>query len=433
MSKFITVQIPYANTTLAANLPARNYAFTGNLPVVESVADWQQKLISVLDSPTGSPPLASMVRADDKILILVEDNTRHTPVREILPLLFAYLFRSGIKKDQLEIMVAPGTHRILTDEELNEKLGTEVVNNYKVYQHDFQDIDMLADLGTVTVAGIDIPVQVNKKALEADFIIGIGNIIPHPNAGFSGGAKILDPGICGKATVAATHTAAALLGYLPLGLMENPCRDSMEEVAKKAGLKFIINVVMNSDNQVVDIVAGDIIAAHRKGAQISRSIYGIPVKEPADIVIASSYPYDIDYWQCEKALISSYFCVKEGGIIIFAGPCLEGLAHNHDDLLTWIDYSYQEASEIMRRIDPLDESQDLVAAGIALGATLVREKARIYIITEGLTDEQVRRLGYTRYASLQQALNAALNVMPEGKVAVLPEAGHCLPYQLPAK
>lgn len=429
MSKLITIEIPYSNTKLKANIPEENFAFIGNLPLVKSTTDWKRKLLETLDNPTGCPSLSSMINPDDNILILVEDNTRHTPVPEILSILFEYLFRHGIKIEQLEILIAPGTHRILSDEELVEKLGANVIQKYRVSQHDFRDESMLANLGTVTVAGMDIPVQVNKKALEADFIIGIGNIIPHPNAGFSGGAKILDPGICGKATVSATHTASALLGYPPLGLMENPCRDSMEEVAQKVGLKFIINVILNRDNQVIDIVAGDVIKAHREGAYIARSIYGIPIDEPVDIVISSSAPYDIDYWQCEKALISSYFCVKEGGIVIFAGPCLEGLAHNHDDLLDWAGYTYKEASQIVRNIDPLDESYDLVAAGIAMGATLVREKAHIFIITEGLTDEQVKRLGYTRFSSLQQAVDAALEVIPKGKIIVLPQGGNCMPYK----
>jgi nickel-dependent lactate racemase len=210
--------------------------------------------------------------------------------------------------------------------------------------------------------------------------------------------------------------------------MENSCRQIIEEVAKKAGLKFIVNVVLDPDNQVMDIVAGDVIKAHREGALIARNIYGIPIDEPAEIVITSSAPYDIDYWQCEKALISSYSCVKEGGIVIFAGPCLEGLAHNHDDLLSWFSYTYQEASQIVKAIKPFDDSHDLVAAGIAMGATLVGEKARIFIVTEGLTDEQILHLGYTRFPGLQEAVNAALNEIPKGKVLVLPRGGDCMPY-----
>jgi len=428
LSKLISFQIPYSNTKLKAAIPEDNFAFIADLPIPKGIIDWKNKLLETLNNPTGCPSLSSMINSNDKILILVEDNTRHTPVGEILPILFDYLLRSGIELSQLEIMIAPGTHRLLTDEELVEKLGANIMQKCMVSQHDFKNETSLTNLGTVTVAGIEFPIQVNKKVLKADFIIGIGNVIPHPNAGFSGGAKILAPGICGKATISGIHKAAALLGYLPLGLMENPCRDSMEEVALKAGLKFIINVILDSDNKVMDIVAGDIIKAHREGSVIARNIYGIPIDKPADIVISSSAPYDIDYWQCEKAMISSYFCVKEGGIVIFTGPCLEGLAHNHDDLLDWSSYTYQEASRIVRAIEPFDDTHDLVAAGIAMGATLVREKAHIYIISEGLTDEQVLRLGYTRFPGLQEAVNAALKEIPNGKVLVLPRGGDSMPY-----
>lgn len=428
MSKLIPIQIPYSHTKLEAAIPEENLAFIGNLPVHEDAKDWLKKLPETLDHPTGCAPLSSMVNSNGHILILVEDNTRHTPVREILPILINYLLNSGVQSAQMEIMIAPGTHRLLTDEELKEKLGSEVLEKYRVSQHDFRDESSLADLGTVEITGIKVPIQVNKKALEADLVLGIGNIIPHPNAGFSGGAKILAPGICGKATISGIHKAAALMGYLPLGLMENPCRQIMEEVAEKAGLKFIINVVLNSKNQVMDIVAGDMVKAHREGSLISRDIYGIPINEPAEIVIVSSTPYDIDYWQCEKALISSYFCVREGGIVIFAGPCREGLAHNHDDLLDWSGYTYREASQIVQAIEPFDDSHDLVAAGIAMGATLVREKARIFMVTEGLTDEEILRLGYTRFQDLQEAVNAALKEKPQGKVIVLPRGGDCMPY-----
>ena len=183
---------------------------------------------------------------------------------------------------------------------------------------------------------MEIPVHVNKKILEADYVVGLGNIIPHCDAGFSGGAKIVQPGVCGFATTAATHIAAALLDEIPLGDLNNPCRQGIEEVAGKVGLKFIINVVMSPSGEVIDVFAGDFIAAHRAGAILAEQVYGVEIPELADIVIVSSQPGDIDFWQGEKALISAYFCVKKGGIIIFVAPCYEGMEHNHPRLRDWV-------------------------------------------------------------------------------------------------
>jgi nickel-dependent lactate racemase len=403
-------------------------AFVGTLPAAAGDLRWKESLGEKLDCPTAGPALRTLTSADQHIVVLVEDNTRHTPVREILPILCGYLVSSGCSLGQIELLVAPGTHRILSDGELLEKLGPFAMENLKVSQHDYRKEEELVRLPDVEIGDRKIPVLVNRLAVEADLLIGVGNIIPHPNAGFSGGAKILDPGCCGRATVSATHTAAALMGYLPLGAMENACRDSMEAVAREVGLNFIINVVLNERNEVVSVVTGDTVRAHRAGARKATEVFGIPIQSPADIVISCSYPYDIDFWQCEKAMITGYFAVKQGGILIVPAPCLEGLAHNHDELLEWTQLSSAEACRRIRELDPSDMGHDLVAAGIAVDAALVREKAEIYLCTPNLTDEQVSKLGCRHFTDVQDAVDAALAARPGGTVGILPRGGDCMPY-----
>lgn len=421
-------KIPYSAERIPIWLPEGQVDFTGELQKTEENLSWKIELLEKLEHPTAGAALSSLLEKDQHIVILAEDNTRHTPVREILPVLCDYLTKCGCGLEQIEILVAPGTHRILTEEELWDKLGSFAMTYLKVSQHDYRDETVLEQLEDVYIGEMRIPVFVNRIAVSADLLIGLGNIIPHPNAGYSGGAKILDPGCCGRTTVSATHTAAALMGYLPLGMEENACRDSLERVAGAVGLDFIINVVLNEKNQVVDVVTGDFIKAHRAGAKRAKEVFGVAIDNPVDILISCSYPYDIDFWQCEKALIAGFFAVRQGGIIILPAPCLEGVAHNHDDLLEWTQMSTGEAQKKIRLLADQETEQDLVAAGIALGALMVRDKADIYIYSTGLTQEEIEKLGYTAFAGLQEAVDAALAARPGGRIGILPRGGDCLPY-----
>ena len=422
------IQVPYSDYFIPVEIPEKRISFIRDLPKTEPLPEWEKELSLLLDKPTAGLPLKRILHPNVSVLILVEDQTRHTPVNRILPVLVSYLNQAGIPDNQIRILIAPGTHRILTQEEILTKIGSGMVQRLEILQHDYNDLDSLVNLGTVEASGISIPVLVNRAVSEADVVIGLGNIIPHPNAGFSGGAKILDPGCCGRETVSGTHMAAALLGFLPLGVMENECRQSMEEVAARAGLNFIINVVLNSSNEVIRIVTGDPVAAHRAGCLTSRNAFGVSIPQPADILISCSYPYDSDFWQCEKAMISGGFAVADNGILILAAPCKEGLAHNHDDLLNWTDMSCQETASAIRNANLSDPSLDIVAAGIAMGANMVREKVRhVFIYAPTLPESAIQRLGYISCPSLQCAIDDALSLIPEGSVGILLRGGDCLP------
>ena len=422
------IPIPFSDTLIPVSVPDDRIAFIEDLPKTDPLPAWEEELDRLLDHPTAGEPLSAFLRPSGSVLLLVEDQTRHTPVSRILPVLLAYLNRNGVPDSRIRILIAPGTHRILTDEEIQKKIGPETAKRIRVLQHDYRDPECLADLGTVEAAGIEIPVRVNRAVLEADTVIGLGNIIPHPNAGFSGGAKILDPGCCGRETVSGTHMAAALLGFIPLGVMENDCRSSMEEVASRAGLNFIVNVVLNSSNEVIRLVTGEPVLAHRAGCMASREAFGIPIPKPADILISCSYPYDSDFWQCEKAMTTGNLAVRKDGILILAAPCLEGLAHNHDDLLLWTQMSCREVTEAIRKADPSDPDLDIVAAGIAMGANLVREKVRhVFLYAPPLSADTVEKLGYVSFPSLQEAIDEALRLIPDGSVGVLLRGGDCLP------
>lgn len=427
-SEPLRITIPYGSTSLEAEVPEARVIFTGGFEELPALDDFEAALRARLERPTAGRPLREVAEARASALVLVDDNTRQTPVARILPVLFDHLNEVGLADDHIEILTASGTHRVMTDQELRAKVGEEAYRRVAITQHDCRALETIADLGTVSAGRSVIPVQINRRVLDADLIIGLGSIVPHSDAGFTGGAKIVQPGVCGTATTAATHIAAALLDEIPLGDADNPCRLGMEEVARKVGLGFIVNVVQDHRGRVLEIVTGDFVSAHRRGTEMSRRAHGIAIPAPADIVIVGSYPGDIDWWQAEKCLVAAYFAVKQGGVIVFAGPCYEGLVHNHPRLRDWLKLSYDEARAKASGIDPAVADTDLIAADVAIANAKVREKADILMVTEGLSDADVELLGYRRMPDLQAAVAQALRRHPKGTLGVLPYGGLCMPY-----
>lgn len=420
------IEIPYGRATLAADVPGP-LLFDGELERLPEVEDFEAALLAQLEHPAGTPPLRELAAGCTDVVVLVEDATRDTPVDRILPVLFDHLNAAGVPDEHIEILTAPGTHRIMTDAEIRAKIGPAAYGRVRISQHDCTVAESMVDLEPVWAGGVEIPVQVNKRILSADLLIGLGNILPHCDAGFSGGSKILQPGVCGFSTTSATHVAATLLPEFPLGALDSPVRAGMNEVARRAGLGFIINVVRDPKGRLLTVVAGDFVAAHSLGVEVSRRAYAAHVPQPADIAVVSSFPADMDWWQGEKGLMPAWFVVRRGGVIILATPCPEGLAHNHPLLRDWIKLTYAEGCARIAATDPADVSADLIAADLAVANAKVREKATILVVSEGLSNEDIALLGYERHPDLQSAVDRALELIPGGTIGLLPYGGDCLP------
>jgi nickel-dependent lactate racemase len=420
--------VPYGNSTIFFEAPEKSVIFDGKMKDLPPVENLEEAILGALENPIGTPPLGTMINGDDDILILVEDSTRSTPLAQILPVVLKYMSAHGVPDEHISFLTAPGTHRIMTDGEILEKLGDEIVRRFKIYQHDATKPEDLVDIGTVMAGDYPVPVRINHRVLEADFVFGLGNIVPHSDAGYSGGAKIVQPGVCGFVTTSATHVAAGFCPDIPLGMKEgNPCRKGMEEVAAKVGLSFILNVVKNCSGDVCGVFAGDFLEAHREGVKMAEESFKVSIPELADIVVVSSYPADLDYWQAEKGVIGAYFAVKRGGIIIFAAPCPEGLASNHPRFREWLSKPLEEVLEGLRSHSPEDEDADLVSAVLAVCNCRARERADIYVITDGLSAEDLEALQYRPFKSVQDALDEAVKKKPGATVGILPQGAISLP------
>ncbi|NLX84347.1 MAG: nickel-dependent lactate racemase [Synergistaceae bacterium] len=420
--------IPYGDKKVFFEAPEKSVIFYGEMAKIPAVKDIKRALISALESPIGTLPLSNLAKNKENIVILVEDNTRSTPLDIILPIIVDYLNETGVPDSAISFLTAPGTHRLMTDEEILKKLGSKIIKRFKVIQHDANISEDMEDLGTVLAGDYKIPAHVNRYALKADLLLGIGNIVPHCDAGYSGGAKILQPGVCDFVTTSATHAAAGFCPDIPLGVADgNPCRQGMEEVAKIAGLDFIVNTVKNYEGDIVGIFAGDFIKAHREGIKLAEKSFKITVPEPADIVIVSSSPSDMDYWQASKGISCAYFAVKKGGIIIFASPCTEGLAHNHPRFREWLSLPLDEVLRGLRAASPEDVEADMISAVLSVCNCRARDKSKIFSVSDGLTEEDLAAMQYTSFPTVQAALDEAMSLLPEATIGIIPKGGISLP------
>jgi nickel-dependent lactate racemase len=328
----------------------------------------------------------------------------------------------------MSFLTAPGTHRTMTGAEIRDKLGDDMVGRFEVHQHDATLARDLADAGVVMAGDYPVPVMINRRVLDADFVMGFGNIVPHCDAGYSGGSKIVMPGVCGLTTTSAIHVAAGFCPDIPLGMKDgNPCRIGMDRVARDVGLSFILNVVKSGLGEVCGVFAGDFAAAHRRGVDMAEESYSVSIPERADIVVASSYPADVDYWQAEKGVVGAYFAVKPGGIIIFAAPCGEGMATNHPRLREWLSKSLDEVTSDLAAHSPDDADADLVSAVLAVSNCRARDRADIYAVSDGLTEEDLSALRYRPFGSVQEALDEAMRRMPGATIGILPQSSVSIP------
>ncbi len=375
-----------------------------------------------LSNPIAADPIPSQVKRGDKVLIILDDITRETPTRVILPPILSDLNRSGVKEEDVEIMFALGTHRYMTTEEMAVKTGEALIGRYKMLNHHWREESMLRDLGSTRMG---TPITVNYKILEADWSIGIGNIVAHRVAGYTGGAKIVQPGLCGGQTTGHTHIMAGRFeGEEILGVADNPVRSEMEEIAGKAGLRMIANTVLDGKARMVGCFSGDPVKAHRRGVEASDRIYGIPIDHKADIAVVDSHPADIDMWQSVKALEAAELAVKPGGTIVLLSPCWEGVSKEHPELERY-GYLYPGQAEALWESGRL---KDLCSVAAMLHVGRIRERMRVITYTIGLTKKETEAIGFEYAPGPQEAFDMALEgAGPSAEVLAIKRAAEVVP------
>ena len=369
------VSFKFGQNDLVFTVPDENIAFVASPKNKPQVGDLKAETLHAIRNPIGMEPLAELARrAGKKTVILVDDLTRVTPHKVILPLLLDELNAAGVADDDITLLIALGTHREMTDAECLETYGEEAIRRCKIVNHTWDMPENLVDMGK-TPSGI--PINVNRHYCESDISIAVGNIIPHIFAGWSGGGKMVQPGVCGAVTTAETHLLGVKDIENTLGNAENIVRKEIEAIARETGLSMIINTVMNSDNTVAAVVAGDLVEAHRAGVKIAQEIYCVDYDEKVDIMICNSYPGDLDFWQGSKGMTSGTLFTKQGGDVISVVWGKEGLAPSHPELYELTGKSSEELRNMIDRKEVSDE----VAGATALLNAFIRERVSMSVVT----------------------------------------------------
>jgi nickel-dependent lactate racemase len=284
---------------------------------------------AALQHTIAAPGWREMLQDCKSVAIAVDDLSRPTPTHALLPFVLNELFAGGIEKEHITFVISLGSHTALTPTDLEKKLGKDIVEQFRVLNHDCHGA--LVDLG-VKVG--KVPVRLNPAFMAADFKILLGSVVPHAFAGFSGGAKMVLPGLSNIESIEWTHKAVMMGLRGKAGTLEgNRFRAEFERVARHAGVQLSINVVVNSRREIAGVFAGDLEAAHRAGASFAREIYSTPLpKEPFDIVILNAYPKDDELLQAENAFMFHHTApadyLKEDGVIVITSACSLGMGHH---------------------------------------------------------------------------------------------------------
>ena len=391
----------YGKKTISVNIPKNDCLFAIAPNDIGTSYKEEDRIRRSIRNPIGTFPLKEAVKSRMKVGILIDDLTRPTPQGRILPVILKELNEAGIKDNDITIIIALGTHEYMTANEITEHVGKEVAEHVKVINHEWKGENIFVNLGETNMGSL---VGVNKIAYQSDYLIGIGSIVPHCLAGWSGGAKIVQPGICSPETTGHTHMFGVTRDFLEItGQEANPVRLAIEEVAQKVGLNFIINAIVDSQIRLVDVVSGDPVKAQREGIMVSRKVYERSIPALVDIIVVSANPGEIDYWQGIKCLAHAQRGLKEGGTIILLGSFPREISIEHPEMERYGNRSYQELEKLLEN----NQLKDYVNISTLLPHALIMERCTVVCISDGISSIQKQSLGFQEAENVEEALEKA--------------------------
>ncbi len=417
------VDLAYGKTGLTVDLPE------GRTTVIEptyipGLPDEEGALRTTIRNPIGTAAPRKSIGPRQTVAISVCDITRPMPSATVLPVLLDEIKR--VPKNNVTILVATGTHRADTPEELRDMLGAEVVDNYRVVNHSAFDESVLVDAGT-TPDGI--PILLNRHWLEADVRITTGFVEPHFFAGFSGGPKMVAPGLAGFETTMRLHNAEMVSSPQAIwGVTDgNPIHDAIRQIARQTRVDFSVDVTINRDHKITGVYAGELFAVHKAASRAAKSTAMTPVDEPFDVVVTtnSGYPLDLNLYQAVKGMSAAAQVVKEGGTIICAAECSDGVP-DHGEYKKMLG-ERETPAELLEMImsnghDRHDQWQVQLQAQIQL-------KAEVLLKSDYLSDETVRAAHLEPIHDVGQAVLDALDKHgPGSRVCVIPQGPQTIPY-----
>lgn len=408
----------YGNCFISFKIPDNNISIL-KPKELSPLINVNNSIIKSLRKPVEAKPLKDLITEKTRVALLVSDITRPCPSKKILPPLILELKKFGVSLNNITVFFATGTHREHMPEEKEKIIGTEVLKRIKTVDHNSQDKKKHCYLGR-TRRGTEV--FVNKQVINNDLIIGIANTDIHYFAGYSGGAKSLFPGIAAFESIQQNHALMLLPNSEPGKAEGNPVREDLEEAAQMTNFNFIVNVVLDDKKNIVEVVSGQYVKAHRLASKINDLMYKTPIGKKADIVIASAggFPKDINLYQAQKGLDNARIAVKEGGTIIYIAECIDGIGN--ETLIKWL----QEASHPDDVIERL-RMRFVLGGHKAFAIAKVAKTAEIYLISS-LAEKFIKMSFMKPTKKVEDALDQAFATHgKDASVALMSHAGSTLP------
>ena len=412
--------LPYDKKNIPVEIDDRNFA--GSL--VSKVEEYkpglsQSELVEAsLDHPIGSPKLEELVKGKKNIVIISSDHTRPVPSKIITPILLRRI-RSVQPDGNIKILVATGFHRPSTHEELVDKYGQEIVDKEQIAMHISTDDSAMVKVGTLPSGGECI---VNRVAAEADLLISQGFIEPHLFAGYSGGRKSVLPGVSSYKTILADHCSEFISSpYARPGILENnPIHKDMLYAAHAAGLKFIVNVVLNGDREVIASFAGDLEKAHIKGTEFLSSLAQVK-KIDSDITVVTNggYPLDQNIYQAVKGMTSAEATNKEDGVIIMVAGLSDGTGGNgfYNNLA-----QSKSPQDFLDRVAKVDRHHTVPDQWESQVLARILSRHHVIVVSDLVKPELVTNMHMELAKTFDEAMNRAYELQgKDARVTVIPE------------
>jgi nickel-dependent lactate racemase len=417
------LRLDYGTDGLEVDLPQER------ITVIEPIArpaaaDAHATLLQAIRAPLDRPPLREQVRAGQRVAISVCDITRAQPRRDMLMALFDEM--PQIRPEDVTILIATGTHRTNTEPELERMLGRDILGRYRVINHDARDP---SSLGRVGMTSTGVNVFLKREWLDADIRITTGFVEPHFFAGFSGGPKMVAPGLAGLQTVMTLHDVHHIGHPLATwGVTEgNPVHDDVREIARMVPVHFAIDVTLNREQQITAAFAGDILVEHRAACAHAKATAMRQVPAPFDVVLTtnSGYPLDQNLYQAVKGMSAAAKIVKTGGTIICAAECRDGLPSHG---------SY--GAVLASAASPAQLLEMIAAPGYSVPdqwqvqvQAQIQTKARVLVKTTGLKPEEIRAAHFTPIDDVAESVRDTLRrAGPGSTLCVLPQGPQTIPY-----
>lgn len=428
------VNIQYNNRHIEIRVPDDATVYRTSYREPEN--DARKLVLNALRNPVNSPPLLETLRKSGvrSVVIVVSDITRPVPYADFLDTVLEEIEDAAVPRDNIIILIATGMHRPSTAAEREYMFGPEVCKRYRIIDHRADKGDELVTIRGTSQAGR--PIELNRYFVEADFRIVTGLVEPHFMAGFSGGRKAICPGLCSLETVKALHSfiflnnPSARNGHLE----ENPLHYEALSIARKANVGFCINLVVDRKHRVVDAIAGDLEASHKKTCKFVSKHACPPVEQEKDVVLTASggCPLDATFYQCVKGMVSCLPTVKRGGVVVSIGSCSEGIGGGE-----YQNLMYEYSGRWREFLGHIQSNDNIIKDQwqFQMQTRVLQHVGdnNLIFVTDGLSASDLTRLNvngiHASEGYIQQRVQELLDgLIYEGRsVAVIPEGPYCTP------